>query len=59
MISSASNKNFRNEISLGNFTYESETEEQLHDFFNDNIKEEDIENIEENNENSSDHVFVI
>ena len=54
LISSAAKKNFCNEISLGNFTYESEVKEQLRDFFNDNIKEEDIENTEENNENSSD-----
>ena len=59
LISSAAKKNFCNEISLGNFTYESEVKEQLRDFFNDNIKEEDIENIEENNDNSSDDDFEV
>ena len=54
LISSAAKTNFCNEISLGNFTYESEVKEQLRDFFNNNIKQEDIENIEENNDNSSD-----
>ena len=54
LISSAAKKNFCNEISLGNFTYESEVKEQLRDFFNNNIKQEDIENREENSDNSSD-----
>ena len=43
LINSAAKKNFCNEISLGNFTYESEVKEQLHDFFNNNIKQEDLE----------------
>ena len=54
LISSAAKKNFCNEISLANFTYESEVKEQLRDFFNNNIKQEDIENVEENEEDSSD-----
>jgi len=54
LISSAAKKNFCNEISLANFTYESEVKEQLRDFFNNNIKQEDIENVEENGEDSSD-----
>jgi hypothetical protein len=54
LISSAAKKNFCNEISLGNFTYESEVKEQLRDFFNDNIKQEDVENVEENGDASSD-----
>ena len=54
LISSAAKKNFCNEISLGNFTYESEVKEQLRGFFNNNIKQEDIENLEEINDNSSD-----
>ena len=54
LISSAAKKNFCNEISLANFTYESEVKEQLRDFFNNNIKQDDIENIEENREDSSD-----
>ena len=53
MISSAAKKNFCNEISLGNFTYESEVKEQLRDFFNDNIKQEDVENFEEKEDDSS------
>ena len=53
MISSAAKKNFCNEISLGNFTYESEVKEQLRDFFNDNIKQEDDENFEEKEDDSS------
>ena len=55
MISSAAKKNFCNEISLGNFTYESEVKEQLRDFFNDNIKQEDVENFEEKEDDSSEH----
>ena len=43
LISSAAKKNFCNEISLGNFTYESEVKEQLRDFFDHNIKQEDLE----------------
>lgn len=54
LISSAAKKNFCSEISLENFTYESEVKEQLRNFFNNNIKQEDIENLEENNDNSSD-----
>ena len=54
LINSTAKKNFCNEISLGNFTYESEVKEQLKDFFNSNIKPEDIENQDENSENSSD-----
>lgn len=54
LISSVAKKNFCNEISLGNFTYDSEVKEQLRNFFNENIKQEDVENQDENNENSSD-----
>ena len=54
LINSAAKKNFCNEISLGNFTYESEIKEQLRDFFNNNIKEEDIETKDENDDSSSD-----
>ena len=54
LINSAAKKNFCNEISLGNFTYESEIKEQLRDFFNNNIKQEDIETKDENNENKED-----
>ncbi len=54
LISSAAKKNFCNEISLGNFTYESEVKEQLRDFFNNNINEDDLENPNEENINSSD-----
>ena len=54
LISSAAKKNFCNEIYLVNFTYESEVKEQLRDFFNNNINQEDVENQnEEDNENSS------
>ena len=54
LISSAAKKNFCNEISLGNFTYESEVKEQLRDFFNNNISQEDVENPDEESGNSSD-----
>jgi len=47
LINSAAKKNFCNEISLGNFTYESEVKEQLGDFFNNNIKQEDLEYVNE------------
>jgi len=47
LINSAAKKNFCNEISLGNFTYESEVKEQLRDFFNNNIKQEDLEYVNE------------
>ena len=55
LISSVAKKNFCNEISLGNFTYDSEVKEQLRNFFNENIKQEDVENQDENNENSNDN----
>ena len=54
LISSAAKKNFCNEISLGNFTYESEVKDQLREFFNNNINEDDLENPNEENTNSSD-----
>ena len=54
LISSVAKKNLCNEISLGNYTYESEVKEQLRDFFNNNIQQEDVENIEENSQNCSD-----
>ena len=54
LISSAAKKNFCNEISLGNFTYESEVKDQLREFFNNNISEDDLENPNEENTNSSD-----
>lgn len=54
LITSTAKKNLCNEISLGNYTYESEVKEQLRDFFNSNINQEDIENIEENSQNCSD-----
>ena len=53
LISSAAKKNFCNEISLANFTYESEVKEQLRDFFNNNIKQEDIENGEDSSDDDS------
>ena len=52
LINSSAKKNFCNEISLGNFTYETEQKEQLRDYFNNNLNEEDLENQDE--ENSSD-----
>ena len=54
LISSNAKKNVCNEISLGNYTYESEVKEQLRDFFKNNIREEDIDNIEENSDKYSD-----
>ena len=60
LISSAAKKNFCNEISLGNFTYDSEVKEQLREFFNNNLKQEDLEYTaedekeRENNESSDD-----
>ena len=54
LISSAAKKNFCNEISLGNFTYESEVKEQLREFFNNNINQDDLENPNEEKANSSD-----
>ena len=54
LISSAAKKNFCNEISLGNFTYESEVKEQLREFFNNNIRQEDVDSPNENSDNSSD-----
>jgi hypothetical protein len=59
LISSAAKKNFCNEISLGNFTYESEVKEQLRDFFNNNISQEDVENQDEDNSDSSDEDFEV
>ena len=54
LINSAAKKNFCNEISLGNFTYESEQKNQLRDFFNNNINDDDVENQDEDSINSSD-----
>ena len=54
LISSGAKKNFCNEISLGNFTYESEQKEQLRDYFNNNINDDDVENQDEDSINSSD-----
>ncbi len=54
LISSGAKKNFCNEISLGNFTYEIEQKEQLRDFFNNNINDDDVEKQDEDNINSSD-----
>ena len=54
LISSTAKKGFCNEISLGNFTYESEIKEQLSQFFNKNIKQEDVEHQDDNDGNLSD-----
>jgi len=53
-ISSSAKKNLCNEISLSNYTYESEVKEQLRDYFNNNISDEDVEISQGNSDNSSD-----
>ena len=40
-IPTIAKKNFCNEISLGDYTYEEEIKGRLNDYFNDNIKDED------------------
>ena len=59
-ISKIAKKNFCKEISLNDYTYEDEIKEQLIDYFNTNIKDEDIDDNEENsNVNSDDDSFEI
>lgn len=53
-ISTNAKKNFCKEINLSDYTYEEEIKEQLSDYFNDNLKDEDIENIEDKREDDSD-----
>ena len=53
-ISTNAKKNFCQEISLSNYTYEEEIKEQLNDYFNNNIKDEDVENDEENKSSDDD-----
>ena len=53
-ISTIAKKNFCKELSLNNYTYEEEIKEQLSEYFNNNLRDEDIENIENNNNDNSD-----
>ena len=53
-ISTLAKKNFCNEISLGDYTYEEEIKGRLNDYFNDNIKDEDVEDNNENQNSDSD-----
>ena len=53
-ISTIAKKNFCKELSLNNYTYEEEIKEQLSEYFNNNLRDEDIENIENNNDDNSD-----
>ena len=53
-ISTNAKKNFCQEISLSNYTYEEEIKEQLNDYFNNNTKDEDVENDEENKSSDDD-----
>ena len=53
-ISTIAKKNFFKELSLNNYTYEEEIKEQLSEYFNNNLRDEDIENIENNNDDYSD-----
>ena len=53
-ISTIAKKNFCKEISLNDYTYEEEIRDQLKEYFDNNIKDEDVENNDENNNSSDD-----
>ena len=56
-ISTYAKKNFCNEISLNNYTYEEELKEHLREYFSQNLREEDIE--DKNDISSDDDSFEI
>ena len=56
-ISTYAKKNFCNEISLNNYTYEEELKEHLREYFSQNLREEDIE--DKNDISSDDDAFEI
>ena len=57
-ISTTAKKIFCKEISLSDYTYEEEIRDQLNEYFNDNIKDEDIEDDYENNNSSIDEDII-
>ena len=57
-ISTTAKKSFCKEISLSDYTYEEEIRDQLNEYFNDNIKDEDIEDDNENNNSSIDEDII-
>ena len=57
-ISTTAKKSFCKVISLSDYTYEEEIRDQLNEYFNDNIKDEDIEDDNENNNSSIDEDII-